>query len=341
MDKNNKENRGLSQTEIDEIIDKIIEQEPIKEIKEHLIKYEREYRRKRDQGQIDNNQLKEESETYDKTINHPHDKAVRLMLSNSQEAANLINLALKKKDFIKAKEIEQYKSSFVTKLYKNKESDIVYKDLKNKGIYYLIEHQSKQDKMMPVRIAEYSIEIMREALDLAKKEKNYEVPRVIPIVLYTGEGEWKVSKSLEDIQAKIPEITLPSIGNYNLVDINTYSDEELIEARGALPKMLLMEKKSITIEKKIKKIEECKFTEDEKERISIYITNIIREIDTNLAEKLLARINKDEEENSMRFGQELVNYWYEGVAKGEEKRKKRRSEGKPNKSYKKNVKGKF
>ena len=85
-----------------------------------------------------------------------------------------------------------------------------------------------------------------------------------------------------------------------------------------------MEKKSITIEKKIKKIEECKFTEDEKERISIYITNIIREIDTNLAEKLLARINKDGEENSMRFGQELVNYWYEGVAKGEEKRKKRR-----------------
>lgn len=324
MDKNNKENRGLSQTEIDEIIDKIIEQEPVKAIKEHLIKYEREYRRKRDQGQLERNQLKEKSTTYDKAINHPHDKAVRLMLSNLQEAANLINLALKKKDFIKAKGIEQYKSSFVTKLYKNKESDIVYKDLKNKGIYYLIEHQSKQDKMMPVRIAEYSIEIMREALDLAKKEKNYEVPRVIPIVLYTGEGEWKVSKSLEDIQAKIPEITLPSIGNYNLVDINTYSDEELIEARGALPKMLLMEKKSITIEKKIKKIEECKFTEDEKERISIYITNIIREIDTNLAEKLLARINKDEEENSMRFGQELVNYWYEGVAKGEEKRKKRR-----------------
>ena len=324
MTQKNKNNERYSQEEIDAIIDKIIEREPVKEIKEHLIKYEREYRRKRDQEKLRNNQLNEESETYDKTINHPHDKAVRLMLSNSQEAANLINLALKKKDFIKANEIEQYKSSFVTKLYKNKESDIVYKDLKNKGIYYLIEHQSKQDKMMPVRIAEYSIEIMREALDLAKKEKNYEVPRVIPIVLYTGEGKWKVSKSLEDIQAKIPEITLTSIGNYNLVDINTYSDEELLDAEGALPKMLLMEKNNTNIEKSIKEIEQCKFTEDEKERISIYITNIIREIDTNLAERLLEKINKDEEEDSMRFGQELVNYWYEGVAKGEEKRKKRR-----------------
>ena len=38
MDKNNKENRGLSQKEIDEIIDKIIEREPVKELKEHLIK---------------------------------------------------------------------------------------------------------------------------------------------------------------------------------------------------------------------------------------------------------------------------------------------------------------
>ena len=38
----------------------------------------------------------------------------------------------------------------------------------------------------------------------------------------------------------------------------------------------------------------------------------------------LEKINKDEEESGMRIGQELVNYWYEGVAKGEEKRKKRR-----------------
>ena len=324
MTQKNKNNERYSQEEIDAIIDKIIEREPVKEIKEHLIKYEREYRRKRDQGQLENDQLKEESITYDKTINHPHDKAVRLMLANSQEAANLINLALKKEDLIKSSQIKQYKSSFVTKDYKNRESDIVYKDNINKGIYYLIEHQSKQDKMMPVRIAEYSIEIMREALDLAKKEKNYEVPRVIPIVLYTGEGKWKVSKSLEDIQAKIPEITLTSIGNYNLVDINTYSDEELLDAEGALPKMLLMEKNNTNIEKSIKEIEQCKFTEDEKERISIYITNIIREIDSNLAEELLEKINKDEEESGMRFGQALVDYWYEGVAKGEEKRKKRR-----------------
>ena len=289
-----------------------------KEIKEHLIKYEKECREKR---KTTKSMLKEEKCEYE--INHPHDKAVRLMLANSQEAANLINLALKKEDLIKSSQIEQYKSSFVTKLYKNKESDIVYKDLKNKGIYYLIEHQSKQDKMMPVRIAEYSIEIMRDALDLTKKEKKCEIPRVIAIVLYTGEGKWQVSQTLEEIQAKIEGIEATSVGSYSIVDINTYTDEELLKAKGALPKMLLMEKNIKNLTDEAKKIEDCNFTEEERERISIYITNVIREVNYDLAEKLLEKINIEEGKN-MRLGQALVDYWYDGVAKGEEKRKKRR-----------------
>ena len=321
MEKNNEEGKYLSQAEIDAIIDEIIENEPIPAVKEHLIKYEKEYRRKRDQQKLEKHQLNEENKTYDK-INHPHDKTVRLMLSNSQEAANLINLALKT-DFVKANQIEQYKSSFVTKAYKNRESDIVYKDLKNKGIYYLIEHQSKQDKMMPMRIAEYSIEIIKEALDFTKRNKKYEIPRVIAIVLYTGESKWQVSQTLEAIQVKLPEIESQSVGSYNIVDINTYSDEELLKAKGALPKMLLMEKNIKNLTDEAKKIEDCNFTEEERERISIYITNVIREVNYDLAEKLLEKINIEEGKN-MRLGQALVDYWYDGVAKGEEKRKKRR-----------------
>ena len=40
-------NEGYSQEEIDAIIDEIIEKEPVKEIKEHLIKYEKECREKK------------------------------------------------------------------------------------------------------------------------------------------------------------------------------------------------------------------------------------------------------------------------------------------------------
>ena len=323
MSRNNEEGEYLSQAEIDAIIDEIIENEPVPAVKEHLIKYEKEYRRKRDQQKLEKHQLNEENKTYDK-INHPHDKTVRLMLSNSQEAANLINLALKT-DFVKANQIEQYKSSFVTKQYKNRESDIVYKDLKNKGIYYLIEHQSKQDKMMAVRITEYSLEIIRSALDLMKKEKREEFPTVIPIVLYTGKGKWKIPQSLEDVQVKLADINLPSIGSYKLIDINTYSDDDLIKAKGALPKMLLMEKSTKDINKVkeiMNKIEETKLTKEETELLSIYITNVVREKDNRLADELLEKINKErEEENMGDFGQVLVDYIHESVAKGERKRR--------------------
>ena len=325
MGRNNEEGEYLSQAEIDAIIDEIIENEPVPAVKEHLIKYEKEYRRKRDQQKLEKHQLNEENETYDK-INHPHDKTVRLMLSNSQEAANLINLALKT-DFVKVNQIEQYKSSFVTKAYKNRESDIVYKDLKNKGIYYLIEHQSKQDKMMAVRITEYSLEIIRSALDLMKKEKREEFPTVIPIVLYTGKGKWKIPQSLEDVQVKLADINLPSIGSYKLIDINTYSDDDLIKAKGALPKVLLMEKSTKNINKVkeiMNKMEKAKLTKEETEMLSVYITNVVREKDNRLADELLEKINKErEEENMGDFGQVLVDYIHESVAKGERKRRKK------------------
>lgn len=87
--------------------------------------------------------------------------------------------------------------------------------------------------------------------------------------------------------------------------------------------MLLMEKNIKNLTDEAKKIEDCNFTEEEREIISIYITNVIREVNYDLAEKLLEKINIEEGKN-MRLGQALVDYWYDGVAKGEEKRKKRR-----------------
>ena len=181
MKKKNEEGEYLSQQEIDAIIDEIIENQPVPAVKEHLIKYEKEYRRKRDQQKLEKHQLNEENETYDK---------------------------------------------------------------------------------------------------------------------------------------KLADINLPSIGSYKLIDINTYSDDDLIKAKGALPKVLLMEKNSNHLEKGIKQIEKCNFTKEEREIISVYITNIIGEINPKLAKEMLENINKNEEEKGMRLGQALVDYYYEGVEKG-------------------------
>ena len=101
------------------------------------------------------------------------------------------------------------------------------------------------------------------------RNTKYEIPRVIAIVLYTGESKWQVSQTLEAIQVKLPEIESQSVGSYNIVDINTYSDDELLKAKGTLPKMLLMEKNIKNLTDEAKKIEDCNFTEEERERISL------------------------------------------------------------------------
>ena len=113
-------------------------------------------------------------------------------MDKKEEAIALINQAIKTK--LKVEEIEKYTSSFVNKIFQNREADIVYK-YKNKNIFFLIEHQTKIDYSMPYRILEYETEIMKSAIDIRKvKNKEYKLPLVIPIVLYTGKKKMGCQK---------------------------------------------------------------------------------------------------------------------------------------------------
>lgn len=71
---------------------------------------------------------------------------------------------------------------------------------------------------MPYRILEYEMELI--------KNKGYKLPLVIPIVLYTGKQKWNAKKYLEESQEKLGGIEI-KLGNYNLVDINNYTKEEI------------------------------------------------------------------------------------------------------------------
>ena len=118
----------------------------------------------------------------------------------------LINQAIKTK--LKAEEIEKYTSSFVNKIFENREADIVYK-YKNKNIFFLIEHQTKIDYSMQYRILEYEIEIMKSAIDIRKvKNKEYKLPLVIPIVLYTGKKKWDAKRYLEESQETLDGVKI-------------------------------------------------------------------------------------------------------------------------------------
>lgn len=113
------------------------------------------------------NILCENEEAYNvlkKPVNHEHDKIFRKILDNKKEVAKFINDTLKVKEAIKEEEIEKYNSSFITEELRNQESDIVYK-MKEKNIFFLIEHQTKIDYTMPPRILEYEYAIIKSAID--------------------------------------------------------------------------------------------------------------------------------------------------------------------------------
>ena len=214
------------------------------------------------------------------------------MLDKKEEAIKFINKTLKLN--IKEQEIEKYNSSFINKTFQNKEADIVYK-MKEKEIFYLIEHQSKIDYSMPLRILEYQVAIIRSAIDKSKiKNKSYKIPLVIPIVLYTGKQKWNASKYLEEIQEKMKGQSI-KIGNYCLVDINNYTEKELFEDNTFLSKMMLIEKSKNTeeIAEKLEKIV-IKIQKEDKELLKRIIEMILEEkIGTAKTKEIIKKLEKE------------------------------------------------
>ena len=199
-----------------------------------------------------------------------HDKIFRTILDKKENAVFIINKAVDAK--IKIDDIEKYKNSFVNKMFQNREADIVYK-MKDKNIFFLIEHQTKIDYSMPFRILEYEVAIMKSAIDENKiNTPNYKLPLVIPIVLYTGNKKWNAAEYLQKSQETLRNIK-EDVGRYNLIDINDLEEKELLEDDTFITKMMLIEK-SKSKEEIIEKIE--KVIERTKENDESILTRIIK-----------------------------------------------------------------
>lgn len=173
-----------------------------------------------------------------------HDKIFRKILEDKNEAVKFLNKVLKLENDIKREEIEKYNTRFITSNLRNQESDIVYK-LKNNNIFFLIEHQTKIDYSMPFRILQYEVDIIKSAIDINKiKKKDYKIPEVIPVVLYTGRKKWNANKYIKESQEMLEGYKGIEFAKYNLIDVNNFKNEELLKEPSFLSKAMLIEKTS-------------------------------------------------------------------------------------------------
>ena len=210
-----------------------------------------------------------------------HDKSIRKILLNKKEAVIFINQALRlenTKNEIKEEEIELYNNQYVTKIYNNRISDIVYK-IKNKNVYFLIEHQLRIDYSMALRIAEYIVAILGIGSQ-KRKNKNMIIPLVIPIVLYTGEKEWDAKECITDLEERLDGYGNKEFGRYILFSINKDRKKEVVQMKGTLSKIILLDssKNEEELKENYKIIKKYNMNKSERELLNEYTYNVSSKI---------------------------------------------------------------
>lgn len=226
-------------------------------------------------------------------IQNTHDKLVKNILKDRKEMANFINQFLNPKEKVNSDELVKYTNSYINKKYKLKEADIVYK-LKNKDIFFLVEHQSTVDYNMSYRILNYCVEIMQDWIRGKSVRKVTRYPIVVPIVIYTGKEKWNVERNFQDKQMQETTYGEHRINlKYNIVDINKCDNRFLLGQKTLFGYGMLIEKSKDkkelieSIEKIIKQVDNEDIF-DELARIIIYLLD--SNLENNDSEELLNKI---------------------------------------------------
>ena len=185
--------------------------------------------------------LNDNSEKYKLDVNknkknqhHKHDKLFREILSNKKEIVKLINKYLGPKETITEEMIERYDTKFITTSYEEKELDIVFK-LKNREVFFLIEHQTKVDKLMAEHIKD--------------KEERKEFAKEVKYLLY--------GRLTKDEIEQIERILIEEEGEDAMLHAQMVIERDFKRAReegrkeGMLHAQKVIEQKAINIAKKM------------------------------------------------------------------------------------------
>lgn len=188
-------------------------------------------------------------------LNTSHDKGYKWLLSSREIFMQLLNSFVKESwvKEIDANKLKRTDKSFIAKDFLEKEADLVYEvNLRGQTVvfYILLELQRKVDFSMPYRLLNYMSGIWQNHLNLLPKEvtieqKDVRLPAIIPIVLYNGEKPWTAPRSFREMLG-----AEHLFGNhllnftYILLDVNRYTDKELLEISNTIGAAFLLDKNS-------------------------------------------------------------------------------------------------
>ena len=170
------------------------------------------------------------------------DKLIKSILQDTKEVVELINQFVESQNVVKKGELVRYNNSYITKKYKDKETNLIYK-LKNQEIFFLIVHQSSVDNNIQYKIMNYCLDIMREWSKNKKIGKDTEYQIIVPIVIYSGQEEWEMPEILEEEQ--VEDYTYEDYKmnlEVNFINVNELSTKQLLESETMIGYAMYLEK---------------------------------------------------------------------------------------------------
>ncbi|MEI3612622.1 Rpn family recombination-promoting nuclease/putative transposase [Pseudogracilibacillus sp. SO30301A] len=168
------------------------------------------------------------------TINNPHDKYFKETLGNIEIAEDFIKNYLPDEilGIIELSTLKPKKDSFISKDLEETFSDLLFSvtiNGYNGYIYFLFEHKSYLSTNVSFQLLKYMIEIWENKI---KKENSYELPIVIPLVIYHGQKSWDIAKTLGDVIVGYNDLT-PNIQKYVpnyeylIYDLNSFGMKDI------------------------------------------------------------------------------------------------------------------
>ena len=169
-----------------------------------------------------------------------HDSVIKEILIAKQELIFLMREFMKIN--LNKKDIENFNGEYRLKTnLKTRLLDVIYK-IKKEESFITVEHQSTVDYKMGERINEHATAIIGSREEQMENNKNRKAPIIYPIVLSTARRPWDAARTIiQDKNNKygLPVLTYPE---YNLIDVNKYTVDFLLERRTGIAVGMAFEK---------------------------------------------------------------------------------------------------
>lgn len=148
---------------------------------------------------------------------HPHDHLFRAVFSSAENALGIFRAALPPAlvAALDPGSLALEDGSYVDDELRGQESDLLFRGRlagRDAKLYLLVEHQSRVEPLMPLRLLRYVVRIWERALRESETPLRA-LPAVVPIVLFHGPRPWTGPRRLSDL-LDLPEALRTSVGPY-------------------------------------------------------------------------------------------------------------------------------